>query len=114
MAAADLQAMEAETRGRVGELTASVVRAQRLREIYTGTILPQAEATAGSALDAYRVGGVDFMTLLDAQMNLNRYRQAAVTATAERGKALAELEMLTATPLLSERPATGGVRGGAR
>jgi len=114
MAAADLQAMEAETRGRVGELTASVAQAQRLRELYTATILPQAEATAGSALAAYRVGGVDFMTLLDAQMNLNRYRQAVVTATAELGKALAELEMLTATPLLSERPATGGRPGGAR
>jgi hypothetical protein len=54
------------------------------------------------------------MTLLDAQMNVNRYRQAAVSAAAELGQAIAELEMLTATPFLSEEPASGAVPGGAR
>jgi cobalt-zinc-cadmium efflux system outer membrane protein len=114
MAAADLQAMEADTRGRVGELGASVARAQRLRDLYAGTILPQATTTAASAMAAYRVGGVDFMTVLDAQMNVNRYRQAAVGAAAELGQAVAELEMLTATPLHTEHPTAGGVLGGAR
>jgi outer membrane protein, heavy metal efflux system len=99
MAVADLAAMEAETRGRVGELVANAARAQRLRELYSGTILPQAAATTASAMAAYRVGGVDFMTVLDAQMNVNRYRQAAVVAAAELGRAIAELEMLAATPL---------------
>jgi outer membrane protein TolC len=99
MAVADLAAMEADTRGRAGELIANASRARRLRELYARTILPQATATAASAMAAYRVGGVDFMTVLDAQMNVNRYRQAAVAATAEFGQAIAELEMLTATPL---------------
>jgi outer membrane protein TolC len=114
MAAADLQAMEAETRGRVGELAASVSRARQLRGLYAGTILPQAETTAASALAAYRVGGVDFMTLLDAQMNLNRYRQAAVAAAAELGQAISELEMLTATPLLPETRVADAAPGGDR
>jgi outer membrane protein TolC len=114
MASADLRAMEAETRGRVGELAASIARARRLRRLYTGTILPQARLTAAAALTAYRVGGVDFMTLLDAQMNVNQYRQAAVNAAAELGQAVAELEMLTATPLLPEHPPTGAVPGGAQ
>ncbi|HEY9507244.1 MAG TPA: TolC family protein [Gemmatimonadales bacterium] len=105
MAAADLQAMEAETRGRIGELVAAVSRAQRLRALFGGTILPQATTMAGSAAAAYRVGGLDFMTLLDARMNVNSYRQAAVVAAVELGQAVAELEMLTATPLLM-----GGVR----
>ena len=105
MASADLAAMEADTRGRIGELAATVERGQRLRALYAGTILPQARTTAASAMTAYQVGGVDFMTLLDAQMNVNRYRQAAVTAAAELGQAVAELEMLTAMPLLD-----GGVR----
>ena len=99
MAVADLAAMEAETRGRVGELVADAARALRLRELYSGTILPQAAATTASAMAGYQVGGVDFMTVLDAQMNVNRYRQAAVAATAELGRAIAELEMLAATPL---------------
>lgn len=114
MATADLQAMEAETRGRVSELVAAVGRARRLRALYRRTVLPQAEATFSSALAAYRVGGVDFMTLLDAQMNVNRYHQAAIAATAELGQAIAELEMMTATPLLTERDAAGAVPGGAR
>jgi len=114
MATADLQAMEAETRGRVSELVAAVARARRLRTLYRRTVLPQAEATFSSALAAYRVGGVDFMTLLDAQMNVNRYHQAAIAATAELGQAIAELEMMTATPLLTEHDAAGAVPGGAR
>ena len=114
MATADLQTMEAETRGRVSELVAAVGRARRLRTLYRRTVLPQAEATFSSALAAYRVGGVDFMTLLDAQMNVNRYHQAAIAATAELGQAIAELEMMTATPLLTERHAAGAVPGGAR
>ncbi len=113
MASADLQAMEADTRGRVGELTASIARAQRLRALYTGSILPQAEATAASALAAYRVGRVDFMTLLEAQMSVNQYRQDTVNAAAELGQAIAELEMLTVTSLLPDHPPTGAVSGGA-
>lgn len=115
MAAADLRAMEAETRGRVGELVAAIARARRLRALYLGTILPQATTTAASAAAAYRVGGVDFMTLLDARMSVNTYRQAAVTAAAELGEAIAELEMLTATPLMVTEPLpTGAAPGGAR
>jgi outer membrane protein TolC len=114
MAAADLQAIEAETRGRVGELAADLARAQRLRQLYSGTILPQAETTAAAALAAYRVGSVDFMTLLDARMTVNRYRQAAAGAAAEVGRAIAELEMLTATALLPAHSSTGAAPGGAR
>jgi outer membrane protein TolC len=114
MAAADLRAMEADTRGRIGELAAEVERARRLRDLYAGTILPQADAAAASAMAAYRVGGVDFMTLLDAEMNLNRYRQAVVTATAELGRSLAELEMLTATTLQPVQSAATAIPGGAR
>jgi outer membrane protein TolC len=110
MADADLQAMAAETRGRVGELAATVARAQRIRLLYGGTILPQAATTAASAAAAYRVGGVDFMTLLDARMSVNRYRQAALAAETELGQAIAELEMLTATRLMPETVVPGGAR----
>jgi hypothetical protein len=43
---------------------------------------------------------VDFMTLLDNRMSVNRYRQELVTLDAEQGKAWAELEMLTGQALL--------------
>ena len=94
MARADLDEMRAETRGRVGELYAAVERARRLGELYRTTILPQAETTVQSAQSSYRTGAVDFMTLLDDQMTVNRYRQDLNALDAERGTALAELEML--------------------
>ncbi len=95
MAVADLAAMAATTRGRVAELEADFRRARTLLELYRTTVLPQADATVASSLAAYRVGGVDFMTLLDARMDLTRYHQETIRLEAELGRALASIEMLT-------------------
>lgn len=100
MAAADLATMRADTRGALGERYADVVRARRLADLYRNTIIPQAKAAVSSALAAYRVGKVDFMTLLDNQMTVNRYRQDLSALEAEEGRAWAELEMLTGTELI--------------
>jgi cobalt-zinc-cadmium efflux system outer membrane protein len=105
VAVADLAAMRAETRGAVGEAHASLVRARRLADLYRTSVLPQAEATVTSSLASYRVGTVNFMTLLDAQMTLNRYRQELFTLEAEEGKAWAELEMLTGRVLVDAHTA---------
>lgn len=105
MAAADLAAMRAETRGAVGESHASLMRARRLATLYRTSVLPQAAATVTSSLASYRVGTVNFMTLLDAQMTLNRYRQELFTLEAEEGKAWAELEMLTGRVLVDAHSA---------
>jgi cobalt-zinc-cadmium efflux system outer membrane protein len=104
-AAATLDAMRAETRGAVGEAHASLVRARRLAGLYRTSVLPQAEATVTSSLAAYRVGTVNFMTLLDAQMTLNQYRQDVITLEAEEGKAWAQLEMLTGRVLVDANTA---------
>lgn len=101
MSAADLDDMRTETRGRIGEVYADFLRARRLAALYRRTLLPQAEAGSASALTGYRTGSVDFMALLDAQMALLRARQELVRFDAETGKAIAELEMLTASPLLN-------------
>ena len=61
------------------------------------------EANVTSALAGYRVGSVDFMTLVDAQMTVNQYRQELFALLADYGRMVAELEMaigreLPATP----------------
>ena len=113
MAAADLEGMRAETRGRVAELYAEVVRARNLGTLYRATVLPQSDATVASATAAYRVGGVNFMTLLDARMTVNKYRQDLYQLEAEEGKALAELEMLVGQELLDPNAAwQQATRGG--
>ena len=98
-ALAELGAMRAETRGRLGELLATLQQSRDLRTLYQGTILPQALATVTSTFSAYRVGEVDLPMLLDAQMTVNRYRQQIFQLEAEEGAALAELEMLLGQPL---------------
>jgi outer membrane protein, heavy metal efflux system len=99
MALADLASMRAETRGKIGEARANLTRARKLAELYRTTVLPQADATVASALSAYRVGKVDFMTLLDDRMTVNKYRQELYVLEADEGKAWAELEMLTGREL---------------
>ena len=72
---------------------AELDRARTLINLYRDEVLPQAEANVTSALSSYRVGRVDFMTLVDAQMTLNEYRQEQYTLLAEYGSLIAELEM---------------------
>lgn len=100
MARADLAAMEAETRGRVGVAYADLRQARQLRDLYRVTLLPQARATVTSSLAAYQVGEINLMTLLDAQMTVNRYRQELYRLDAAEGQGWAELEMLAGTTLL--------------
>ena len=116
MATADLDAMLADTRGRISETVASLTRARNLTALYRETIVPQAEATVSSALAAYRVGRVDFMTLLDNRMAVNQYRQELVTLNAEQGMAWAELEMLLGYELFdaSQVAPPGGGDGGEK
>ena len=116
MAQADLAAMRAETRGRIGEAYANLGRARSLARLYRTTVLPQAEAALASALAAYRVGGVDFMTLLDGRMTVNEYRQELHVLEADQGKAWAELEMLVGRALFdpNRAPATTAGAGGTR
>ena len=105
MASADLAAMRAETRGAIGAAHADLARARRLAELYRASVLPQAAANVASSLASYRVGSVNFMTLLDAQLSLNRYRQELFALEAEEGKAWAELEMLTGRVLVDAQSA---------
>jgi len=100
MATSELMEMRADTRGALGEAYADLARARRLADLYRNTIVPQSRAVVAAALAAYRVGKVDFMTLLDNQMTVNKYRLELVALEAEEGRAWAELEMLTGTVLL--------------
>lgn len=113
MAQADLASMRADTRGKIGEAYASLTRARNLSRLYRTTVLPQAQATVASALAAYRVGSVDFMTLLDDRMTVNKYQQELYALEADQGKAWAELEMLAGRELFdpNQIAATRAARG---
>jgi outer membrane protein TolC len=101
MSEAELRAMQADTRARVAEAHAELSRARRLGALYRHTVLPQAEAAAASALASYRSGAVDFMTVIENRMTVNRYREELVTLAAAEGRAWADLETLVSQPLLA-------------
>jgi outer membrane protein TolC len=111
MASAELVQNRAEVRARIDELTAEMERARTLTMLYRREVLPQAEANVQSSLASYRVGSVDFMTLVDAQMTLNQYQQELYALLAEYGTLTAELEMAigrelspTTQAVLTEEP----------
>jgi len=83
-----------ETFARIAELTAEADRARSLLVLYATAVLPQARAAVESALSAYRVGEVDYMTLVQNEMTVNRYEIEGVRLTAEYHRAVAQIEAL--------------------
>ena len=113
MAEADLLAMRADTRGRVGEMHTAIASSRRLAALYRTAVLPQADAAAASSVAAYRAGTVDFMTVVENRMTVNRYRQELVALDVAEATAWVELEMLLGRRLL-ETDVTRLAPGGAR
>jgi outer membrane protein TolC len=84
-----------ETFARLSELRAAAERARTLSELYRTSIIPQAMAAVESALSAYRVGEVDYMTLLSNQTTVNRFETERVRLAAEYQASVAGVEALT-------------------
>jgi cobalt-zinc-cadmium efflux system outer membrane protein len=88
-----------ETFARIAEAHAEADRARRLSDLYATSIVPQARAAVESSLSAYRVGQVDFMTLLQTELTVNRYEIETVRLAASYHAAVASLEALVGGPL---------------
>lgn len=84
-----------ETYARLSELRAASERSWILSELYRTSIIPQAQAAVESALSAYRVGEVDYMTLLANQMTVNRFKTERVRLSATYQDAVAGIQALT-------------------
>jgi outer membrane protein TolC len=88
-----------ETFARIAERRAEAERARKLVELYSSSVLPQARAAVESALSAYRVGKVDFMTLVQNELTVNRFEIESVRLAAEYQRAVGELQALVASDL---------------
>lgn len=93
MARARLTDLVAAVDAGLGELLAELEEAGTLLGLYREEVLPQARATVESSLSAYQAGTVDFMTLLDAQMALNRFQGEYYGLLASYGTTIARIEM---------------------
>lgn len=110
MADAELGSRRVEVAARVEALLAEADRTRSLAALYRGEILPEARATVESALSSYRVGAVDFMTLVDAQMNVNRFEGELHQLVADYGKAVAALESTVARSMPADEPLVAEAR----
>ncbi len=88
-----------ETFAQLSERRASAVRAQELSSLYETSIIPQAVAAVESSLSAYRVGSVDYMTLLSNQMTVNQFEIERVRLAAEYHDSVAGIEALTGSKM---------------
>jgi cobalt-zinc-cadmium efflux system outer membrane protein len=89
---AQYQAMRNEILFMVADMTAMANQRERQYELYRTGIIPQASLQVQSAMSAYRVGKVDFLTLLDSQLTLYRYEIEYHQAITEYEKSVANLE----------------------
>jgi outer membrane protein, heavy metal efflux system len=92
LARSELMNLEAMVDARIGELLAELDRARSLTALYRDEVIPEARATVESAFSSYRVGRVDFATLVDAQMTVNRFEGELYGLLGAYGKAIAGLE----------------------
>jgi outer membrane protein TolC len=104
LAKAELGDREADVDARIGELLAELDRTRSLAALYREEVIPEAHATVESAFSSYRVGSVDFMTLVDAQMTVNRYEGELFQLLGEYGKAVAALESAVGRSLPNTGP----------
>jgi len=88
------QAQTNEITARLRQQIAMAEQSLKSVKLYQTAILPQAKLTVESALAAYQVSRVDFLTLLDSQMTVFDYEASLITAMANYNKALAEIDLL--------------------
>ena len=90
-----LQAQVNELSSKLRQQVAAAEQSLQSARLYESTILPLARLAVESALAAYRVNRVDFLTLLDNQMAVFSYELGHAAALAGYSKALAEIGLLT-------------------
>ena len=93
------QAQTNEIAARLRQQIAMAEQSLKSVKLYQTAILPQARLTVESALAAYQVNRVDFLTLLDSQMTVFDYETNLITAIANYNKALAEVDLLVGKKL---------------
>lgn len=72
--------------------------AERIMSIYRDGLIPQAETSRSSAMAAYRVGKVDFQTLLTSVLDLRDLRQEYYRSVADHEIAIAKIQQVIGDP----------------
>jgi len=98
----DLQALKNSISYTISDTIAWLEKRKQLIELYQKGIIPQAEQSLESAVISYRVGKVDFLTVLDGSMTLFSYERELYESQAEYMMGLARLEAAVGVELVSD------------
>lgn len=94
------EAFAASIKRNVQDAYARMEQAREQVMLYHDGLLPQAMQSYQAAISAYQVGKVEFLTLLDALLTLNRLEIEAERAAAEHQRSVARLEAECAMTLI--------------
>jgi outer membrane protein, heavy metal efflux system len=95
----DRQELENSLAARVERALYEFENSGRQASLYDQTLVPNAKELIGASEAAYLAGTIDFLSLIEAQRTLLRYRLEEERALATQRQKLAELEMLVGTDL---------------
>ncbi|MEW6365688.1 MAG: TolC family protein [Acidobacteriota bacterium] len=98
-------ALQTVTAG-IEEQYAMAAAAWRLITLYDSGIIPQARLTLEASLSSYKVGEVDFLTVVTNFISVLEYRMNYYEQVSDYQKALSQIEQLAATELLSTQATT--------
>src|SRR5574341_1434556 len=99
MAEAEARDLYNETYAQLVEMRADAERSLNLAQLYATSVVPQARASVEAALAAYRVGKVNYMSVVENQMTVNRYETESVRLVAAYHKAVAGISALVGTEI---------------
>jgi outer membrane protein TolC len=102
MADEEITALRNSIRYLIADSLARMEQRKQLVELYRTGLIPQAEQSLESSLIGYRVGKVDFLTLLDSRASLFNYERELSESKAEYMMALARLEATVGAALINE------------
>jgi cobalt-zinc-cadmium efflux system outer membrane protein len=97
------QALANEIRFLLGEKLTEIERTEKQIELLKTGIIPQAALAFDSALQAYRVNKVDYLTLWDNLMTLFRYEIQYYRLLTDQRKSVVEIEGALGRSLLGEK-----------
>ena len=91
--------------GALHDILARLAEHEQVAHSYEREVIPLASSEVAAAISAYRVDRVDFLTLLAAQDNLDKYEAAYWRNEADRFRDLAEIDEVTGAAFPSEASA---------
>lgn len=93
------QSAEVSVEARIRDLYARALAAEHLIALYHATVIPQAQLALESAISAYSVNKVDFLTLLNSFTVTLEYEMRYHEELSNFQKAVAELEAVVGEPV---------------